>query len=523
MAASRPLTAENDYNPSTGAPGFRSDSAMDIQMTATSAEQRPIRFIHRGKVVSEMRAPADRTLLDYVRENLGQTGTKEGCAEGDCGTCTVVLAELDEEKDGLRWRAINSCLRFVSSIDGLALFTVEDLRDETGGLHPVQQAIADCHGIQCGFCTPGFVMSMFALYQAVVAPGGSSAVITREKAQESLSGNLCRCTGYRPLIEAAQKLAAYPVRRIDEAKLMEQLRSIQPTRAAELLGALRPSTLPELLALRKMHPEATVIAGCTDIGIGVTKKHQQYARTLDVTAVPVLSKLTETAEHLEIGAAARLQEAFALLERQWPQLHQWCARFASVPIRNSATLGGNIVNASPLGDSMALLIALGATVTLQSAGGSRSMPLEDFYTGTKQVALGADEIMTLIRVPKAQPGERVAAYKISKRFDQDISAVCLALRLGFDGGIVRSARIGASSITGRPSRARRTEAILTGQAWDENTIDNAIDTIRQEFEPTTGVRASAAYRRQVTGNLLRRFWLESQAQPVLANLEGGWQ
>jgi xanthine dehydrogenase small subunit len=489
----------------------------------TAAEQRPIRFIQRGKVVSESGVRADRTLLDYLREDLGQTGTKEGCAEGDCGACTVVLAELNERKDGLRWRAINSCLRFASSIDGLALYTVEDLRDESGGLHPVQRAIADSHGTQCGFCTPGFVMSMFALYQQVVAPGGRNNVITRELAQESLTGNLCRCTGYRPLIEAAQKLAAYPVRRIDEARLVEQLRAIQPTGPADLHGALRPSRLTELLLLRKMHPDATVIAGCTDIGVGVTKKHHQHAMTLDVTAVPELSQLKETPEHLEIGAAARLQDAFALLERQWPQLHHWCARFASVPIRNSATLGGNIVNASPLGDSMALLIALGASIRLQSAGGSRSMPLEYFYTGMKQVALRGDEVVTMIRIPMAQPGERVAAYKISKRFDQDVSAVCLALRLGFAGGIVRSARIGTGSITGWPSRARRTEAVLIGQAWDENTVRKAVDSIRQEFEPTSCVRASAGYRRQVTGNLLQRFWLESQAQPVLANLEGGWQ
>ena len=489
-------------------------------MTA-SAEQRPIRFLHRGKLVSETRVPADRTLLDYLRQDIGQTGTKEGCAEGDCGACTVVLAELNERKDGLRWRAVNSCLRFVSSIDGLALYTVEDLRDESGGLHPVQQAIADGHGTQCGFCTPGFVMSMFALYQEEVAPRG--AVITWEQAQESLSGNLCRCTGYRPLIEAVQKLAAYPVRRIDEARLIEQLRSIQASGAADLQGALRPGTLEELLALRKLQPEAIVIAGCTDIGIGVNRKHERIERTLDVTAVAELSRLEETPEYLEIGAAARLQDAFALLERQWPQLHQWCARFGSVPIRNSATLGGNIVNASPLGDSMVLLIALGAAVTLQNEAGSRSMPLEDFYTGVKKVALRSDEVLTLIRVPKARAGECVSAYKISKRFDQDISAVCLALRLDFDGAIVRSARIAAGSITGRPSRARRTEAVLTGHRWDEDTVRKAVDVIRSEFEPTTGVRASSDYRRQVTGNLLRRFWLETKAAPVLANLEGDWR
>jgi xanthine dehydrogenase small subunit len=492
-------------------------------MSASSVfvESRPIRFIHRGQVVSEARVGADRTLLDYLREDLGQTGTKEGCAEGDCGACTVVLAELNQRRDGLRWRAVNSCIRFVSSIDGAALYTVEELRDESGSLHPAQQALAESHGTQCGFCTPGVVMSLFALYQESMTPTGRGVEITREQAQETLSGNLCRCTGYRPILEAAQKLPLYPPRYVDEAKLVEQLKSLQPAQAADLRGALRPATLPDLLALRRQYPDATVIAGCTDVGLWVTKQHQQHARTLDVTGVPELARMTQTPTHLVIGAAARLRDAFALMEQQWPHLHHWFARFGSVPIRNSATLGGNIVNASPLGDSMPLLIALGATVTLQSLGGSRSMPLEDFYTGFKKIALRADEILTAIHVPKAQAEERVAAYKISKRFDQDISAICLALRFSFADGTVRSARIGAGSITGVPARARNTEAALVGQPWSEATVQRAIDIIRREFQPTTGVRASANYRRQVTGNLLQRFWLESQPHPVMTNLEGG--
>jgi len=492
-------------------------------MSASSVfvEPRPIRFIRRGQVVSESHVSADRTLLDYLREDLAQTGTKEGCAEGDCGACTVVLAELNEQRNGVRWRAVNSCIRFVSSIDGAALYTVEDLRDDSGALHPAQQAMAESHGTQCGFCTPGFVMSMFALYQESVTPARHGVEITREQAQETLSGNLCRCTGYRPILEAAQKLPMYPQRSIDEAALVEQLKSLQPTQTADLRGALRPATLPDLLALRKQYPDATVIAGSTDVGLWVTKKHQQHARTLDVTAAPELTRMTQTPTHLVIGAAALLRDAFALMEEQWPQLHHWFARFGSVPIRNSATLGGNIVNASPLGDSMPLLIALGATVTLQSLGGSRSMPLEDFYTGFKKIALRPDEILTAIHVPKAKNQERVAAYKISKRFDQDISAICLALRLGFADGTVQSARIGAGSITGVPARARATEAALIGQPWDEATVQRAVDIIRQEFRPTTGVRASANYRRQVTGNLLQRFWLESQPDPVLTNLEGG--
>lgn len=486
-------------------------------------EQRPIRFIRRGQVVSESRISPTRTVLDYLREDLGHTGTKEGCAEGDCGACTVVLAELNEQRNGLRWRAVNSCLRFLTSLDGAALFAVEDLRDENGTLHPAQLAMAESHGTQCGFCTPGFVMSLFALYQQKTGAAAPEAGISREQAQETLSGNLCRCTGYRPILEATQKMFGYPPRRNDEAALIGQLKSIQPAKAANLggAGALRPTTLSELLELRRLHPDATVIAGCTDIGLWVNKKHGQIAKTLDVTAVPELARLEETPAHLVIGAAARLQDAFAFMEREWPQLHHWFARFGSVPIRNSATLGGNIVNASPLGDSMPLLIALGAGVTLQSAAGSRSMPLEDFYSGMKKVALRADEVLTAIQVPRARAQERVAAYKISKRFDQDISAICLALRLTFAGGKVQGARIAAGSITGWPRRALKTEAALTGQPWSEASVSRAIDIIREEFQPTTGVRATAHYRRQVTGNLLQRFWLESQAQPVLANLERG--
>lgn len=490
---------------------------------SASIEQRPIRFIRRGQVVSEARVRPTRTVLDYLREDLGHTGTKEGCAEGDCGACTVVLAELNEQQDALRWRAVNSCLRFLSSLDGSALFTVEDVREEGGALHPAQLAMAESHGTQCGFCTPGFVMSLFALYQQKAGAAAAEAGISREQAQETLSGNLCRCTGYRPILEATQKMLAYPPRRIDEAALIEQLKSIRPAKAANTggAGALRPTTLSELLELRRLHPDATVIAGCTDIGLWVNKKHAQIAKTLDVTAVPELARLEQTPAHLVIGAAARLQDAFAFMEREWPQLHHWFARFASVPIRNSATLGGNIVNASPLGDSMPLLIALGAGVTLQSAADSRSMPLEDFYTGMKKVALRADEVLTAIQVPRARAQERVAAYKISKRFDQDISAICLALRLTFGDGKVKGARIAAGSITGWPRRALKTEAALTGQPWSEASVSRAIDIIRDEFQPTTGVRATAHYRRQVTGNLLQRFWLESQAQPVLANLEGG--
>ncbi|HPW07927.1 MAG TPA: xanthine dehydrogenase small subunit [Burkholderiaceae bacterium] len=478
-----------------------------------------IQFIRRGEIVSLANVPPTRTLLEVLREDLACTGTKEGCGEGDCGACTVVLGEADD--DHLNYRAINSCIRLAHSIDGMALWTVEDIAAQDGTPHPVQEAMVQCHGSQCGFCTPGFVMSLFGMYQNHVCQGKT---ITRELAQEDLSGNLCRCTGYRPILDAAQQMGSLPPARVNEPDLLQKLKLL--THSGRGLEAnstyISPKNLPALLAARAAHPDAQIVAGCTDVGLWVTKMHMQFSKVLDVTQVKELRRVEDYPHHVAIGAAVPLTDAFAALVAQRPQLRTFANRFAGLPVRNSGTLGGNVANGSPIGDSMPLLIALGANVVLMSQRngkiGHREMPLEQLYTGYRKNVMAADEVLAWIKVPKPTAGELSRVYKISKRFDDDISAVCLALNLYLDGGKVLSASIGVGGVAATPVRAVKTQAALVGQPWNLATVKRAIGTLRAEFQPISDMRASSAYRSEVLGNLLQRFWLESQGMQQI-NLE----
>jgi xanthine dehydrogenase small subunit len=357
-----------------------------------------IRFVRRGEVVSVSNVPPTRTLLELLREDLACTGTKEGCGEGDCGACTVVLGEAADGE--VQYRAINSCIRLAHSVDGMALWTVEDLAAQDGALHPAQQALVDKHGSQCGFCTPGFVMSMFGMYQNHVCKGEA---ITRELAQEELSGNLCRCTGYRPILDAAQAMAALPPVAVDEKALLQKLEQLAhtiPGLEADL-AYKSPNTLTGLLQARAKHPEAQLVAGCTDVGLWVTKMHKQFGQVLDVTKVRELRQVENYPQHIAIGAAVTLADAYAALVKDRPQLHNFAARFAGLPVRNSGTLGGNVANGSPIGDSMPLLIALNANVVLMSVRGHREMPLEKLYTGYRQNVMAPDEVLAWVKVPKA--------------------------------------------------------------------------------------------------------------------------
>jgi len=494
----------------------------------------PIHFFRRGQVVSLSMEP-NRTLLDLLREDLHCTGTKEGCGEGDCGACTVVIGE---EKNGkLEMKAINSCIRMAHSVDGLALWTVEDLSAvatsnpaagssiEEGShseaharpglvakLHPAQEAMVQCHGSQCGFCTPGFVMSLFSLYEQE-----NGAPVSRESAQGALSGNLCRCTGYRPILDAAQTMHQYPAARVDTDAVLGGLRQIATLNKGKLARAHaaqgpyhRPARLTELLALRARHPDAQLVAGCTDVGLWVTKMHREFARIIDTTRVKELRRVEHYRNHIAIGAAVTLTEAFAALVADRPQLASFAHRFAGLPVRNSGTLGGNVANGSPIGDSMPLLIALGANVVLMSQRGHREMRLEDLYTGYRQNVMAQDEVLAWIKVPKAVKTELSRVYKISKRTEDDISAVCLALNLQLENGYVVQASIGAGGVAATPVRARKTQNALQGQPWNKATVQIAMATLRAEFSPISDMRASAAYRSEVLGNLLQRFWLESQ-------------
>uniref|UniRef100_UPI0030FB82A0 xanthine dehydrogenase small subunit n=1 Tax=uncultured Acidovorax sp. TaxID=158751 RepID=UPI0030FB82A0 len=534
---------------------------------------RPLQFLRRGQPVALGNVPPDRTLLEVLREDLGCTGTKEGCGEGDCGACTVVLGEADGHGK-VRYSAVNSCIRLAHSVDGMALWTAEDLAEDPliqpvatstqpadqtthhSALHPAQEAMVQCHGSQCGFCTPGFVMSLFGMYQNRVCQGQS---ISRALAQQDLSGNLCRCTGYRPILDAAQHMAQLPPMAVNEAELLQKLEllALTPQAPEANLAYIAPTTQAELLAARAAHPQAQVVAGATDAGLWVSKQHRQLAQVLDVTRAAELRRIDDTPEHIAIGAAVTLTEAFARLTAQWPSLAEFAHRFAGLPVRNSGTLGGNVANGSPIGDSMPLLIALRAQVVLASqARGERALPLEALYTGYRQNVMAADELLVRIVVPKPSateseppPGRPKAAsaptggsddtpvrsvganilqaYKISKRFDDDISAVCLVLNLDIADGTVQRASIGAGGVAATPVRAQQTEAALQGQPWTEATVQQAMRVLQAEFSPISDMRASGDYRRTVLGNLLQRFWLESQggapasiAQLQASHLEG---
>jgi xanthine dehydrogenase small subunit len=474
-------------------------------------DTKTIRFIRRGEQVCLGNVPPDRTLLEVLREDLGTTGTKEGCGEGDCGACTVVLGE--ERHGKVEYKAINSCIRLAHSVDGMAVWTVEDIAADDGTLHPAQEAMVQCHGSQCGFCTPGFVMSLFGMYQNHVMQGEP---VTRALAQEELSGNLCRCTGYRPILDAAQQMQELPPVAVDEQALLKQLAAIQPVAASS--GYIAPRDLKSLLTARAAHPAAQLVAGCTDVGLWVTKMHMQFGQVLDVTQVKELRRVERYPHHIAIGAAVTLTDAFAALVADRPQLKTFANRFAGLPVRNSGTLGGNVANGSPIGDSMPLLIALGANVVLMSVRGHRELPLEKLYTGYRKNVMAADEVLAWIKVPLPVPGEMLKAYKISKRYDDDISAVCLVVNMTVSDGSVAAVSIGAGGVAATPVRATQAEAALRGNAWTQSAAQAAAAALRAQFQPISDMRASAAYRSEVLGNLMQRFWLESQGlRPI--NLE----
>ncbi|TKC91570.1 xanthine dehydrogenase small subunit [Trinickia terrae] len=487
----------------------------------------PIRFYHRGAVREVSGLPATRTVLQHLREDLYCTGTKEGCAEGDCGACTVVVGELDAN-GGLALKAVNACIQFLPTLDGRALFTVEDLRAADGALHPAQQAMVDCHGSQCGFCTPGFVMSMWALYENQPAGAG---LPTRDEINTALSGNLCRCTGYRPIVDAAQKMfdyRQYPRAAFDREKAVRALQAIRRTstfayRAPDARGAAfgtpsfwAPLTLDAFATLRAEHPRARLLAGSTDVGLWVTKQFRELGDILYIGNVAELKTTARDGAALTIGAAASLEDAYAALAADYPELAELWMRFASLPIRNAGTLGGNVANGSPIGDAMPALIALDAQVVLRQGPNTRTLPLDAFYLGYQKTALEPGEFVAAIRVPLPSPSLRFRTYKVSKRYDQDISAVCAAFALHVTDGRIASARIAFGGMAATPKRAEHAEAALAGSAWDDAATRRAMDALASDYQPLTDMRASSAYRMKVARNLLWRFHLETREDAPLA-------
>lgn len=475
----------------------------------------PIRFYHRGAVREVAGAAPTQTILQLLREDLHCSGTKEGCAEGDCGACTVVLGSLDNGR--LELKAVNSCIQFTPTLDGKALFSVEDLQQPDGALHPVQQAMVECHGSQCGFCTPGFVMSLWGMYLKQEGKQPSRCEI-----DDALSGNLCRCTGYRPIIEAATRMGELPRVDFDRAALAAALAPLQRAALSSYSAGGQhfhaPRTLDELVRLRADKPAAVLLAGSTDIGLWVTKQMRELPEIIYLGHVEALKTVTEADGMIAIGAGVSLNDAYAAVCRHYPdQLSEMWQRFASLPIRNAGTLGGNVANGSPIGDSMPWLIALGAKVVLRGPQGERTLALEDFYLGYQQKDMQPGEFVQTVLVPQPRADVRFRTYKLAKRFDQDISAVCAAFAFRFDGEVVREARIAFGGMAATPKRAAAAEALLAGRGWTEAALIEAMEAMTQDYAPLSDMRASSAYRMKAAQNLLRRFWFETrQHEPLPA-------
>ena len=480
----------------------------------------PIRFFHRGQVVEVRDADPTRSVLNWLREDARCTGTKEGCNEGDCGACTVVIGSLPAQGDALQLQTVNACIQFLPTLHGKALFTVEDLKQDAGAqaLHPVQQAMVDCHGSQCGFCTPGFVMSLWSTYEHHQACGTRPS---RQQLADDLSGNLCRCTGYRPILDAGQRMFDLPVERLDSTPVVQALRQLQREGTFEYSapGAHRfyaPTSLDELATLREQLPGARLLAGSTDVGLWVNKQFRDPGDILYIGDVREMAQVQQQDGVLHIGAGASLEDAWTALVRRWPALTDVWLRFASPPIRHAGTMGGNVANGSPIGDSPPVLMALDAEIELRRGSRVRRMPLADFYLDYMKNQLEPGEFVQALRVPLgAAPTRQVRAYKISKRFDCDISALCAGFSIDVRDGVVHDVRLAFGGMAATVRRAAQAEAALRGQPWSEASVTAAQQALARDFTPLTDMRASAAYRLQVAQNLLQRLWLETRANDAL--------
>ncbi len=449
-----------------------------------------IEFLLNGEAVSVEGESPTRTLLDWLRENRGLKGTKEGCNEGDCGACSVLVTHNDE--NGPAYLAMNACILFLPQLHGKAVRTVEGLA-EGDTLHPVQQALVEHHGSQCGFCTPGFVMSMAAAHQT-----------GETDHNDTLAGNLCRCTGYEPIVKAAKATETAPV----SVAIAADAINLPTTGALQSDQAYMPQSLAEFAPWYQENPDATLIGGATDVGLWVNKAFRDITPVAFLSQIPELRVISETDTGLRVGAGVTLNRLRAAIKTRHPEFAILIRRYGSMQVRNAATIGGNVANGSPIGDSPPALIALNARIRLQKGTALREIPIEDFFVAYGKQDRSAGEFVESILIPPQE--DRLKCYKLSKRFDQDISTLLGCFSIPVKDGIVHDARLAFGGMAATPKRASVVENALNGRPWTETTVRTAMTLMGEDFQPIADVRGTVEYRLRSAQNFLLRYFLEDQ-------------